>query len=391
MNSLDVLLVVVVLAYAVSGYVQGFVVNLVATIGLLVGAGGAILLVPRLLDSATSGSLQTSLLALGLVIGAAAIGQAVGTYLGTDLRGGIRSGSARHVDAVGGGALSIVTVLVATWALGYSVSGTSIPYLSSAARQSAILGEVDAIMPERASGALRAFNRTLDANLFPRYIDPFTPEQIQAVGPPDDVILTEAGVREAGRSVVKVTGRAVCGRGIEGSGFVYGPGRVMTNAHVVAGVSEPFVDVDGREVPGQVVVFDADLDIAVIATSDLGVPALDFDESGAPGQSAAVLGYPLNGPFDARSARIREQMTLRSPDIYERGEVLRETFSIRGLVRSGNSGGPLVSTDGDVLGVIFAASISDSATGYAVTAEAAADNAAEGLRSSTAVDTGGCA
>ena len=391
MNSLDVLLVVIVLAYAVSGYVQGFVVNLVATIGLLVGAGGAILLVPRLLDSGSSGSLQTSLLALGLVIGAAAIGQAVGTYLGTDLRGGIRSGSARHVDAVGGGALSIVTVLVATWALGYSVSGTSIPYLSSAARQSAILGEVDAIMPERASGALRAFNRTLDANLFPRYIDPFTPEQIQAVGPPDDVILSEAGVREAGRSVVKVTGRAVCGRGIEGSGFVYGPGRVMTNAHVVAGVSEPFVDVDGREVPGQVVVFDADLDIAVIATSDLGVPALDFDESGAPGQSAAVLGYPLNGPFDARSARIREQMTLRSPDIYERGEVLRETFSIRGLVRSGNSGGPLVSTDGDVLGVIFAASISDSATGYAVTAEAAADNAAEGLRSSTAVDTGGCA
>ncbi len=391
MNSLDVLLVVIVLAYAVSGYVQGFVVNLVATIGLLVGAGGAILLVPRLLDSGSSGSLQTSLLALGLVIGAAAIGQAVGTYLGTDLRGGIRSGSARHVDAVGGGALSIVTVLVATWALGYSVSGTSIPYLSSAARQSAILGEVDAIMPERASGALRAFNRTLDANLFPRYIDPFTPEQIQAVGPPDDVILSEAGVREAGRSVVKVTGRAVCGRGIEGSGFVYGPGRVMTNAHVVAGVSEPFVDVDGREVPGQVVVFDADLDIAVIATSDLGVPALDFDESGAPGQSAAVLGYPLNGPFDARSARIREQMTLRSPDIYERGEVLRETFSIRGLVRSGNSGGPLVSTEGDVLGVIFAASISDSATGYAVTAEAAAENAAEGLRSSTAVDTGGCA
>lgn len=391
MNSLDVVLVVIVLAYAVSGYVQGFVVNLIATIGLLVGAGGAILLVPRLLDSGSSGSLQTSLLALGLVIGAAAIGQAVGTYLGTDLRGGIRSGPARHVDAVGGGALSIVTVLVATWALGYSVSGTSIPYLSSAARQSAILGEVDAIMPERASGALRAFNRTLDANLFPRYIDPFTPEQIQAVGPPDDVILSEAGVREASRSVVKITGRAVCGRGIEGSGFVYGPGRVMTNAHVVAGVREPFVDVDGRELPGQVVVFDPGLDIAVIATSDLGVPALDFDESGAPGQSAAVLGFPLNGPFDARSARIREQMTLRSPDIYDRGEVLRETFSIRGLVRSGNSGGPLVSTDGDVLGVIFAASISDSATGYAVTAAAAADNAAEGLRSSRPVDTGGCA
>ncbi|MGJ9412795.1 MarP family serine protease [Aeromicrobium sp. CF4.19] len=390
MSSLDIILLLILGAYAVSGYVQGFVVNLIATIGLAVGGVAAIFFVPRLLDSREESSLQVSLLALALVIGAAAIGQAVGTYIGTDLRGGLRSGPARAVDAVGGGALSIVAVLVASWALGYSVSGTSIPYLSTAARDSAILGSVDQVMPDRASSTLRAFNRVLDANLFPRYIDPFDSEQIEAVGPPDDATLQEPGVQEASRSVVKILGAAECGKGIEGSGFVYAPGRVMTNAHVVAGVDEPFVEIDDRRVSGRVVVFDPELDLAVVATQDLGLPALEFDESGAPGQTAAVLGYPENGPFDARSARIRDQLTLRSPDIYDRGEVLRETFSIRGLVRSGNSGGPLISPEGDVLGVIFAASISDSATGYAVTAEQAAENAGDGQRATQPVDTGGC-
>lgn len=391
MNTLDVVLVVVLLAYAISGYVQGFVVNLVATFGLVAGGLLAIWAVPRVLSQA-QGDLTTSLLALGIVVGSAAIGQAIGTYIGTDLRGGLRTSGSRAVDAAGGGVLSVVAVLVAAWALGYAVSGTSLPYLSGAVRDSAILGRVNDVMPQRATDTLRAFSRTLDSNLFPRYIEPFQNEQITAVGPPSDETLDQAGVREARDSVVKIVGAAECGRGIEGSGFVYAPGRVMTNAHVVAGVDRPTVTVqDERRVPGRVVLFDPELDIAVIATDELGVPELEFDLGGAAGQSAAVLGYPENGPFDARAARIRSQLTLRSPDIYDRGEVLREAFSVRGLVRSGNSGGPLVSPEGDVLGVIFAASISDSATGYAVTAEQVQDNADEGETARRAVDTGACA
>ena len=390
MSSLDVVIVVILLAYAVSGYVQGFVVNLVATIGLVAGGLLAMALVPRLLQR-DEPTITTSLLALGIVIGAAAVGQAIGTYVGTDLRGGLRSGSVKVLDALGGGVLSIVAVLLASWALGYSVSGTSIPYLSTAARESAILGRVDSVMPSAASDALRAFNRTLDANLFPRYLDPFDDEQIAAVGPPSDDTLDLPAVRDAAESVVKIVGVAECDRGIEGSGFVYADGRVMTNAHVVAGVDEPFVTVGENRVRSRVVLFDPDLDLAVLATDDLGVPNLRFDRSGGAGDAAAVLGYPENGPFDARSARIRSQLTLRSPDIYDRGEVLREAFSLRGLVRSGNSGGPLVSTNGDVLGVIFAASVTDSSTGYAVTAEQAADDARRGIRARDAVDTGSCA
>ena len=389
MNSLDVILILIVLAYAVSGYVQGFVVNLVATVGLLAGGLLAIAIVPRLLNDGTP-TLSSSLLALGMVVSAAAIGQAVGTYVGTDLRSGLTWRPLKWVDAVGGAALSMVAVLAASWALGYSVSGTSIPYLSTASRTSTILSHVDDVMPSRAAEALRAFNKTLDANLFPRYIDPFEDERITAVDPPTDATLRLPGVRRASESVVKVIGMASCDRGVEGSGFVYAPGRVMTNAHVVAGVDEPFIDVNGRRTAADVVLFNPRLDVAVLATSDLGLAPLEFDATGQAGDEAAILGYPQNGPFDARAARIRGELSLRSPDIYDRGEHVRKTYSVRGLVRSGNSGGPLVSTDGGVLGVIFAASVTDSSTGYALTASQVANSADRGVASSSRVDTGGC-
>ncbi len=390
MNSLDIALIVIVLAYAVSGYAQGFVVNLIATTGLLLGGFVAIAVVPRVMDDATQ-DLGSSLLALGLVIAAAAVGQAIGTVVGAELRTGLRWKPLRWLDAAGGSVLSIVAVLVAGWALGYSVSGTSIPYLASASRSSAILQQVDGVMPARATSVLRSFNDVLDTNLFPRYIDPFETEQITDVGPPDEKTLQQPGVQAARGSVVKILGQASCNRGIEGSGFSYAPGRIMTNAHVVAGVSSPSIVINDQRIPTRVVLFDKDLDVAVLAADNVQLPALDFDLSGAKGDSAAILGFPENGPFDARAARIRDRIDLRSPDIYDNGQVVRDTFSVRGLVRSGNSGGPLVSADGDVLGVIFAASISDKSTGYALTAEQVAASARKGIAGSRAVSTGGCA
>ncbi|MRJ75383.1 MarP family serine protease [Aeromicrobium sp. SMF47] len=390
MNSFDLVIVVILVAYAVSGYVQGFVINLVATVGLLIGGLLAIALVPQVLSGGTP-TLSSSLLALGLVIGAAAIGQAIGTYVGSVLRDGLTWRPLRWVDAVAGSALSMVAVLCAAWALGYSVSGTSIPYLSTASRDSSILQRVDGVMPAQATSVLRSFNEVLDSNLFPRYIDPFESEDIAEVGPPDTATLARPGVQKARESVVKILGQARCDRGIEGSGFAYADGRVMTNAHVVAGVEAPSVVVGDRRVPARVVLFDRDLDVAVLAVDGLGLEPLAFDRGGKAGQSAAILGYPENGPFDARAARIRSEMRLRSPDIYDRGQVVRETFSVRGLVRSGNSGGPLVSRDGSVLGVIFAASVSNKSTGYALTADQVAEDARKGIAATQPVSTGECA
>lgn len=390
MNSLDLLIILIMVAYAISGYIQGFVVNLIATAGLLAGGLLALAVVPRVLGGSMP-TLSSSLLALGLVIGAGAIGQAIGTFIGSVLRNGLVWKPLRWVDAVAGSALSIVAVLTAAWALGYSVSGTSIPYLSTASRDSSILERVDRIMPAQATSVLRSFNEVLDSNLFPRYIDPFDSEDIKQVEPPDEATLAGAGVARARDSVVKILGQGVCDRGIEGSGFAYADGRIMTNAHVVAGVRAPTVVIGDRRVETRVVLFDRKLDVAVLAVDGVNLRPLAFDQGAKAGQAAAILGYPENGPFDARAARIRNEMRLSSPDIYDRGEVVRETFAVRGLVRSGNSGGPLVSESGKVLGVIFAASVSDRSTGYALTATQVADDARRGAAATKTVSTGECA
>ncbi|MDO9378178.1 MAG: MarP family serine protease [Nocardioidaceae bacterium] len=390
MNVLDIVLVVAVVAYGLSGYWQGFIAGVAATIGLLAGGALGVLVVPMFLDEAGD-SLSTALIALFCVLLLAVVGQAIGSWIGGMLRQGITWSPARSVDAVGGAVLSMAAVLVVAWALGYAVSGAQIPGVSNAVRSSYLLSKVDAVMPTGADRALGAFNRIVDSNLFPRYLEPFAQEQITPIQPPDQAVLARSGVERAQTSVVKVLGQARCSRGIEGSGFVYAPDRIMTNAHVVAGVDNPFVAVGDRRLQAETVVYDPELDVAVLAVSGLDLPALDFDTTGARGDSAAVLGYPENGPFDARAARIRAEQNLRSPDIYNSDTVVREVFSLRSLVRSGNSGGPLVSDAGDVYGVIFAASVSDSSTGYALTADQVAANAERGRDATRAVPTGACA
>ena len=391
MNVLDWILVVIVLAYAVSGYWQGFISGAFATAGLLIGGLVSVLwLVPRLLGDAGP-SLWVSLGALFVVLLSASFGQAVLQYVGARIRDRITWQPVRAVDAVGGAALSAAAVLVVAWVLGVAVSGSALPGVSTQVRSSAVLSEVDRVMPDRADDALRSFNEVVGSSFFPRYLEPFAPERIVEVGPPSPRVARDPEVRAARDSVLKIRGENSCGRGVEGTGFLYAPDRIMTNAHVVAGVDDPQVLVGEQQVPARVVLYDPDLDVAVLAVQDLGRPFLRFDRAGEARQSAAVLGYPNDGPYDVQAARIRGEQRLRSPDIYGRGTVVREVFSLRSLVRPGNSGGPLVSGDGQVLGVIFAASVTDPDTGYALTAEQVSARAAQGITTEEQVDTGECA
>ncbi|MEJ7689519.1 MAG: MarP family serine protease [Nocardioidaceae bacterium] len=193
-------------------------------------------------------------------------------------------------------------------------------------------------------------------------------------------------------SVVKVLGTASsCARNLEGSGFVFAAERVMTNAHVVAGVRAPTVTVGEGVYEAEVVYYDSDIDVAVLAVPGLDVRALRFDGSAESGEAAAVLGFPENGPYDVQPARVRDRQSLRSPDIYGDGTVVRDTYSLFSRVRQGNSGGPLVDRQGEVIGVIFAASVTDADTGYALAADQVADAARISTSSHEPVSTGDCA
>jgi S1-C subfamily serine protease len=389
-NVLDWFLVVLVLAYAVSGYWQGFISGAFATGGLLLGGLLGIWVAPHLLGDAAP-ALWVSLAALFVVLICASFGQAVLQYAGARIRDRIKWQPVRALDAVGGAALSMVAVLVVSWALGVAVSGASLPWVSKQVRESEVLGRVDEVMPARAVTALNSFNDVVGESFFPRYLEPFAKERIVEVGPPPGRVARDPEVRAAAASVLKIRGENSCNRGVEGTGFLYSPTRLMTNAHVVAGVDDPAVIVDDQEVPATVVYYNEDLDVAVLAVDGLNRPFLKFDNGGEERQAGAVLGYPQDGPYDVQAARIRSKQRLRSPDIYGDGTVIREVFSLRSLVRPGNSGGPLVSEDGAVLGVIFAASVTDSDTGYALTTEQVRESAAQGVTSDREVSTGRCA
>ncbi len=390
MNLLDWLLVVLVLAYALSGYWQGFITGAFATGGLLLGGLFGVWLAPVALGDANP-SLMVSLGALFIVILSASLGQAVLQFAGARIRERITWQPVRALDAVGGALLSAVAVLVVAWALGVAISGSRIGGVTPLVRGSAVLSHVDEVMPASADGALQAFNDVVGTSFFPRYLEPFAPERIVEVGPGPKRLLQDPDVERAGSSVLKIRGTNECGRGVEGSGFLYAGNRLMTNAHVVAGIDDPEVVVDDESVSADVVYYNPDIDVAVLSFDSGDLPALRFDrEAGAP-DGVAILGYPQDGPYHVEPARIRSEQRLRSPNIYGDGAVIREVFSLRGRILPGNSGGPIVSSAGDVVGVVFAASVTDHDTGYALTAGQVSAAAAVGLTSSSQVSTGGCA
>lgn len=390
MNALDWLLVLLVLAYALSGYWQGFITGAFATAGLLLGGLFGVWLAPIALGDAAP-SLMVSLGALFIVILAASLGQAGLQLAGARIRDKITWQPARAVDALGGAVLSAFAVLIVAWALGVAISGSRIGSVTPLVRESAVLAKVNDVLPQSASQALEAFNGVVGTSFFPRYLEPFAPERIVEVEPGDQRILTDPDVVRAEPAVLKIRGTNDCGRGIEGTGFVIADDRLMTNAHVVAGVDDPEVEIDDSSEPAEVVYYNPDLDVAVLDVETGNLPTLPFDTTAKPEDTVAILGYPQDGPYDVERGRIRSEQQLRSPDIYGEGTVLREVFSIRGRVRPGNSGGPIVSSKGDVVGVVFAASVTDDDTGYALTAEQVADSAAAGRNSNQEVDTGDCA
>jgi S1-C subfamily serine protease len=389
-NLLDWVLVLIVVLYAVSGYWQGFVTGLFATLGLLLGGLIGVWLAPTALGNATP-SILVSLAAVFIVILCASLGQALFQVVGARIRDHIRWQPMRALDAIGGAVLSGAAALLVAWALGVALSGSGLAGITPLVRDSKVLAEVNSLLPASAGSRLSAFNDVVGTTFFPRYLEPFAPERIVDVPPGPHRLVTDPDVTRAAAGVVRIRSTNSCSQGIEGSGFVYAHDRVMTNAHVVAGVSNPLVDISGSAVPGRVVYYNPDIDVAVLAVPTGSVKPLRLSTTAGARDGVAILGYPQNGPYDVQVGRVRADQRLRSPDIYGDGTVIREVLSLRGLIRPGNSGGPVVDSAGRVVGVVFAASVTSSDTGYALSAHQVVPAAAAGRIASRPVSTQGCA
>jgi S1-C subfamily serine protease len=372
-------------------------VALLSFVGVLGGAVIGVRLAPLLAESIVSQSTRV-IVSIVVVVLLVALGETTGVFFGRRIRDRITGERSLQVDSTLGSVLQAITVVLAAWLVALPLASASFPGLAAGVRGSEVLRAVDSVMPAGAKQLPAELRQLLNNSGFPDVLSPFAETPISEVGPPDPNLAQSPVVADVADSVLKIRGRAPsCARQLEGTGFVIGPELVLTNAHVVAGTSETGVEVVNRrgrtvELSAEVVLYDPKVDVAVLRVRDLTAEPLKFDpQPASPGDDTIVLGYPLDGPFTPTAGKIRQMIKLKGPDIYDDGEVTREVYTVRAVVRSGNSGGPMISPDGRVVGVVFGAALDDQETGFVLTVDqvAPAVQAAPGLRKP--VDTGSCA
>ena len=393
---LDLILIVLVVAFAVAGYRQGFIIGVLSFAGFIGGGAIGAIFGPRIARSLVSGLAQQALVAIIVVFVAAMIGQLLASGVGVAMRSRLTWRPATVVDAIGGAAVSVVSVLLIAWLIASAVAYAPFPLISRQVNGSVVLRAVDRIMPPAATLMFSDFRGLLARGPYAQVFGALGAEGALSVAPPDNSVLSSSGLIRARRSVVKIEGTAPsCSRRIEGSGIVFARDHVITNAHVVAGVTEgPVVSTEhgpGQQLRAKVVLYDPRRDVAVLYVPGLDTASLHFAGQASTGDSAIVVGYPLDSTLtEAVAARIGGVEAARSPDIYQTTQVTREIYSVRAVVKPGNSGGPLLAPDGRVYGVVFAAAVSVKDTGYALTASEVAPDLRVARAATVPVSTQSC-
>jgi S1-C subfamily serine protease len=388
----DLVLIVLALTFALSGFRQGLLVSATSFFGFLAGAVLGAQLSGPVADRIDGSSVTRVFAALVVVLAGALLGQVVAGAAGRAVRKRVTWEPAKLVDSVAGAVLSAAAVLLVAWMVASPLASAPFPTLAGQVRQSALVQAVDRAVPDGVRSVYQSMREAIDRRGLPDVLDPLTPTQVREVPAPDDSVLSAEVVASVRGSVVKISGIAPsCSRQIDGSGFVYARERVMTNAHVLAGVTQPIVLAEGQEYAATPVYVDEDTDVAVLVVPGLPQLPLDFEpEAADTGDGAIIMGYPGGGDLYVGAARVRDRGDIRGPDFRNSGTVVRDVYALRGSVRSGNSGGPLFDAEGDVLGVVFASAIDDPTTGYALTAQQVTTAATQGARSTQSVPTGAC-
>ena len=358
---LDWAIVAFTVALALWGYRQGLIVGAMTLAGFGAGAFVGSRLGPLVLSQGSKSPYAPLCAALGaLMAGALMAGAVESVALGLRERLIARRRSLHLADGAGGAALIASVALGLTWVFGaVALHAPATERLRADVQDSLILRSLNDVLPP-SGPVLNALDRVDPA---PSVIGPAAP-----TAPPDRAIASDPEVLAAGDSVVRVLSTA-CGLGIEGSGWAVEPGLIVTNAHVVAGADDTTVTTrDGAELEATPVYYGTRKDLALLRV-DAELPTLPISSQRPLGTSAAVLGYPENGPYEASPARIGETRSTISEDSYGNGPVERSITAFGGTVRSGNSGGPLVDAQGRVVGTVFAATTSGAAGGFAIPSE----------------------
>lgn len=385
---LDIVLVLVLLAYLATGWRLGFVRSLGGMAGVVAGAVAATLLAPwlgSLVPDDGGRVIATIVAAVVLVV----LGHAVGAGIGAIIGGAVLKSPLGVVDRVLGAAAQVVVSALALSVIASLAVSLGVPYVAQPVAGSAVLRTIDAVTPAPVDRGLAQLRSVVLSSGIPQFS---TALGGTTGGTAVPSVPRSAALTAAVRSVVKVTGRApACGQEQSGSGFVVADDRVLTNAHVLTGVTEPVViSPDGQALTGRVTWFDPQADVAVIAVPGLDARPLALAATPQAGDTGVVAGYPFGGPFTEGGAEVVRVGRVAVPDVTGGGRSVRQIASLAADVEQGNSGGPLLSTDGRVLGLVFAKSTDEQDLGYAMTRAEFAGVVDRAPSLTGAVTTGSC-
>ena len=383
---LDVLLVLVFIGAAVNGYRAGLLHTAAGLVGLVLGGIASFFVMPWIAGLIPAPEWRApAAIAAALVL--LSLGAWLGAVVGRALRHGAQAVKLGVLDRILGAIGNLLVTAFVVALVGSSVSAMGVPVLSPALAGSRVLTTLDQVTPAPA--------RTLLAELRTAALGQGIPWLVEVLDAPTEAPelptggVDDAELARAATSVVRVTGTAFqCGSNLSGSGFVVAEDRIVTNAHVVAGVTEPIIEAPGQPaLAGRVVAFDPENDLALIAVSGLLTPPLAIADVGA-GSDVAVAGYPFGGPLELRPARV---MSIEPITIEESGRTsTREIMTLAADVDHGNSGGPVLSGDGSVSGVVFAKSDSVENVGYAIPVSTLSPLAEQAPGLDAQVDSGSC-
>ncbi len=378
--TLDLLIVIFVFLIVLRGARTGFLAGVFSLVGVVLGVSLGSRVAPALVPEGQSPMFNVGI-TLASILAFAVLGEVLARAVGGALRARLSSPTSDALDGLGGAALGLALSLVLVWAIGlFVLPSLPLPGVHPAVEESRIL---------------QALNERMPSRLLTRAVAEFNPlPEIQGpaadVATPDESIAGDPEVVSASSRAVRVSGIA-CGYGVEGSGWVAAPNLVVTNAHVVAGQVVTRVQPGGTGPPlrAEVVLFDEKNDLAILRVAGLGLSPLPLAVP-QPGEPAAVIGFPQNGPLDIEAARTGPTWRVRSQDAYNRGPVERNVTNFRVYVQPGNSGGPAVNADGEVVATVFASRADSSHSGYGIPSQIVQRRLEVAARRNVPVSTGAC-